>query len=291
MIIHTVTVCSRIYYQSYPPNLLGNSTTEEQLLITRDQGLVDEEDDHSMRSTTEVVSPEALPEGEDTFLLEDLHTAIPQVLVRHFLGDGIRRHVHQTSLHEVKRQGSESTAETRNGRGDEIGGKTLTEVFIAELLGKIVGGEHTEVHGHGTEDHRKTTSPEGHQTFILGDTEQSVETVLVTTAFFNRTETIGLHTNHGNIERITDHTSKSTRGEGGESGGKEGNVTVVALLQLVSEDTVETETSSTVNSLSHERSRQTGIELHNTFVLNQILHDGHSTNVLGLTNNLNTGLD
>ena len=272
-------------------HLLGDSSSEEHLFITRDEGLVNEKNDHSVGSTTEVVSPETLPEGEKTLLLENLHTTIPKVLVGHFVGHGVRRHVHETSLHEVEGEGSEGTAEAGNGRGNQVGGEALAEMFIAELLGEIVGSEHTEVHGHGTEDHGKTASPQGHDAFVLGDTEKGVEAVLVATSLLDGTKTIGLHTHHGDIERITNHTGQGTGGEGGESRGEEGNVTIISFLQLVSEHTVETETGSTVDSLSHERSGQTSVKLHNTFVLNQILHDGHGTNVLSLADDLDTGFD
>ena len=244
-----------------------------------------------MRSAAEVISPEALPEGEQALLLEDLNTAIPQVLVGHLLGHRIRRHVHQTGLHEVKRQGGEGTAETGNSGGDQVGGQALAEVLVAELLGEIVGGEHTEVHRHGTEDHGETASPESHDALVLGDAEQGVEAVLVATALFDRTETIGLHAHHGDIEGITDHTSESSGSEGRQGGGEESDVTVVALLQLVSENTVQTQTSSTVDGLTHERGRQTSIELHHTFVLNQILHKSHSTDILSLANDLDTSLN
>ena len=118
-----------------------------------------------------------------------------------------------------------------------------------------------------------------------------MEAILVATALLHGTTTIGLHAHHGDIEGVTDHTSERSGGERRQGGGEESDVAVVALLQLVGENTVQTQTSSTVDGLTHERGRQTSIELHHTFVLNQILHKSHSTDILSLANDLDPSLN
>lgn len=244
-----------------------------------------------MRSTAEVVGPETLPVGSESLVLEDLHEAIPQVLVGHLSSDGISLHVHHAVLHEIEGQGSESTAESRDGGGEKVGAETLSESLIEELLGLIVGGHHSEVHGHGTEDHGKATSPQSPETLLLGDTNQGSEAVAVTTALLRGEQTIGLHAHHGNIERVTDHTGKGSRGQRRHSGGEEGDGTSIALLQVVGEHTVETETGSSVNGLSHQRGGETSIQLHHSLLLNELLGNSHSSHVGGLADQLDTSLN
>ena len=244
-----------------------------------------------MRSTTEVVREETSPEGEQSLVLQHLHEAVQQVLVGHLVGHRVGTHVHQTGLHQIERQRSERTAETGHGGGEQVRRQTLADVVHDELLREIVRSQHSEVHRHRTEDHGQTSTPQGHQSLLLRDTVQGREAVAVTTSLLHREKTISLHTHHRNIEGVTNDTSQSSRGQRGGSGHPEGKSAIVALLQFVGENTVETQTSCSVNSLSHQRSRQTGIQLHHSLVLNQVLSDGDGTNVLGLPNDLNTGLN
>lgn len=244
-----------------------------------------------MRSATEIVGPESLPERKETLVLEDLHTAVEQILVGHLLGHGVGAHVHQTGLHEVERQRSKSAAETRDSRRQQVGLQTLSELFVKELLRLIVGHEHAEVHSHSAEDHGQTASPQRHDALILCDAVDGVEAVSVASSLSDGAKTIGLHAHHRNIEGISDHTGQRTRCEGRNSGCEEGDVAIVPLLELLSEHAVETQTGCSVNRLSHQRRGQTRIQLRHTLLLHQILHDGDRANVLRLADHLDTGLD
>ena len=244
-----------------------------------------------MRSTTEVVREETSPEGEQTLVLEHLHEAVQQVLVGHLAGHGIGTHVHQTRLHQIERQRSERTAETGHGGRQQVGGHALAVVFHDELSGQIIRSQHSEVHRHRTQNHGQTATPQGHQSLLLGDAVQGREAVAVATSLIHGEKTISLHTHHRQIEGVSNNTSQSSRGQGGGSGHPESERTIVSLLQIVRENTVETQTSRSVNSLSHQRGRKTGIELHHSLVLNEVLGNGDGTNVLSLTHDLNTGLD
>ena len=271
--------------------LLSDTSTEEQLLIAGNQSLIDQQDDHGVGSTTEIVGPETLPVGGDTLVLENLHEAIPQVLVGHFTRDGISLHVHQSVLHKIEGKGSESTAESRHSGRKQVRAETLAEGLIEELLSLIVRSHHSKVHGHSTEDHRKTTSPQSPKTLLLRDTDQGSEAVAVSTALVNGKQTIGLHAHHSDIEGVSNHSSQSTRGQGRHCRGEEGNGSTIALLQIVREHTVQTQTGSSINGLSHKGGGKTSIKLHHSLLLNELLRDGDSSHIGRLSNKLDTSLN
>lgn len=271
-------------------HLLGESATIEELLVGGDDGLIGKKNNHSVRGTTEVVGPETLPESEETLALDGLDESVAEALVG-VVALGVGSHLHESGLHHIEGEGGESTAEARNGGADEVEEDAGVHVAAAELLGLIVGGHHTDVHGHGTADHGETTSPEGEDALIEADTVKSVEDVLVASLELLGLETIGLHSDHGDIEGVADHTGNSTGGNTRDEALVEGNGAAVSLLQVVREDTVEAETAGSVDGLSHEGGGKTGVELHEALLGDKVLSEVEGGGVGTLSENLDTGLD
>lgn len=54
---------------------------------------------------------------------------------------------------------------------------------------------------------------------------------------------------------------------------------------------MKTKPRSSIDGLSHQRRRQTGVQLHNTLIPNQVLRDGERSHLLRLSDQLDTGLD
>lgn len=260
------------------------SLMQEGLVIPVVQDILHQKTDHSMGSRAGVERPVSSPELSDTLLLENLDRAVHQILVGELACNGINTHVHQTAFNKIEGKSSEGTDKSGNGGREKARRVTSSGVGDEQLLALIVGSEHTHVHGNSTEHHGDRASPESEQALLLGNTADSGEHVGVATALLHGSLAISLHAHHGNVERVSSETTNSSRDHGGGDLLVEGDgVTSIALLQDFGDLVVQSQTGSSIHSLTHDGGGQTSVELGDAaFAHNLASHaEGAHTSTVG----------
>lgn len=233
-----------------------------------------------MRSDPHIVCAKAAIESQPPFLLHHLARAIQHTLVRQLARRRIALLLLQPSLDKVKRQREETGEETRDRRsGERLRLRRQTRVLLE--LGLALGeeGQLTHVQGHRPDDRGQSARPERRQTFLLGDADQRVKDGAVVGASLGRFEAVGLHTHEGQIGRVTDHRGDTAGRETRDGALGKGDLAVLLLgarVQLLDERVKETQTGGSVDGLSEETCRETGVKVHDLAGGDDLLGDTQS---------------
>ena len=137
----------------------------ERLSVRVRDGLNRKQYDHGMRRTTAVIRSETAEEPAWSFLLKDLRRTVQHASVRHLARHRIGLLGHEPTFDQIKRKRKQCGRETGSSRSPKTSRqrRSIRHGIVQQrrnnLLGLIVTGEHTDVHGHAPQDVR-------HESFV-----------------------------------------------------------------------------------------------------------------------------
>lgn len=239
------------------------------------------QNDHGVRCASAVVGREATEEAQRSLLLEDLDGAVRHAAVGHLSGlwDGLL--CHQSGLDQIERQTEQGGREAGNGRGTHLGGEGrsvghgIIEQLGHHLLGLVVARQHTNVHGHTTEDVGCQSLVQGTDALLLGRSDERVEHILIVSAVLLGGHAVGLQSHQGNVKRSADADGDGTTGHTRQGLGKEvDRLAIVPLDEGIAEGPVQADTGRTVHHLSADGGIDSLVDGRNAVLLHNLLNDG-----------------
>ena len=211
-----------------------------------------------MRSETEEIGSESLPESKESLLtdqlLDTIHAAIVFATPTSERRNRFALHHLETSLDDINRQGNDGTEETGSERRGDVETETvlLEEMppILVEFLGLRVTSELSGVENHGTNDSGGGSLPERLHSLLLADAVDCLNAVGVSTTLFGRETVIGGSTNQSDLSRVADDSSAGSSDHSTQHLLHEVDLTVVLLLHVVQTTRVHSHTRGGVGDLT-----------------------------------------
>ena len=215
-----------------------------------------------MRSETEEVGSESLPESEESLLtdqlLDTIHATTVFATPTNEIDTPFPLHHLETSLDDIDRQGNDGTEETGSERRGDVETETvlLEEMppILVEFLGLRVTSELSSVENHGTNDSGAGSLPQRLHSLLLANAVDCLNAVGVSTTLFGRKTVIGGGTNQSDLSRVADDRSTRSSDHSTQHLLHEVDLTVVLLLHVVQTTRVHSHTRGGVGDLT-ENSR------------------------------------
>lgn len=220
----------------------------------------EDEGENGVRSETEEVRRESLPESKESLLTDELLDAIHAATVfatpTHKRGESHSLHHLETSLDDIDGQRDDGAEETGSeGRGDVETQTVLLEEMppiLVEFLGLRVTSELSGVEDHGTNDRSGGSLPQRLDSLLLADAVDSLNTVGVSTTLFGRKTVIGRSTDQRNLSRVSNDSSTGSSDHSTKHLLHEVDLAVVLLLHVVQTARVHSHTRGGVGDLAED---------------------------------------
>lgn len=220
----------------------------------------EDEGENGVRSETEEVRSESLPESKESLLTDELldtiHAATVFATPRSERGRLRRLHHLETSLDDIDGQRDDGTEETGSEGGDDVETQTvlLEEMppILVEFLGLGVTSELSGIEDHGTNDGGSGSLPERLDSLLLADAVDSLNTVGVSTTLFGRKTVISGSTDQRNLRRVSNDSSAGSSDHSTEHLLHEVDLAVVLLLHVVQTARIHSHTRGGVGDLTED---------------------------------------
>lgn len=220
----------------------------------------EDEGENGVRSETEEIGSESLPESKESLLtdqlLDTIHTATVFATPTNESDSLGPLHHLETSLDDINGEGNDGTEETGSERRGDVETETvlLEEMppILVEFLGLRVTSELSGVENHGTHDSGSSSLPQSLDSLLLADAVDCLNTVGVSTTLFGRKTVIGRGTNQSNLGRVSDDGSASSSDHSTEHLLDEVDLAVVLLLHVVQTARVHSHTRRGVGDLTED---------------------------------------
>lgn len=251
-----------------------------------------------MRSNADVVGTESTVESKRTFLLGNLGEAVEHAAVR-VLAIGTLGLLLQSRLDKVKRQAEEGGEETGDGAGGEgLGSGGQVRVGLELGLGLAEEGELAKVESHGSHHRGCGAGPESSDAFALGYRCECIDDGLVVLAVGEGLEAITLHSDEGQVGRVTNHGSDTSSSETSSRSFREADLSSF-LLGLCGEGAhhsiEQAQAGSGIDGLSEKACGQTSVQVKDLSIGNDLSSNGNGrrlgTSGSSLTSELDADLD
>mmetsp|Transcript_28098 Transcript_28098/g.70569 ORF Transcript_28098/g.70569 Transcript_28098/m.70569 type:complete len:300 (+) Transcript_28098:64-963(+) len=224
-----------------------------------------------VRSQTEKVGCESLPQTEKALLCDGFPPHVHHALVGH-VATGHLVHVLQTSLGHVDRQGDHRREKTGNETGSKVAEDSIHKVGCGEhpLLHLRVAGQLGAVQCHGSGNSRTGTTPERENTLFARDASDGIQTVRVITTLGCRESSISSHANQCHLSRVAHHGTDTTSSHTCKGLLVEGKRRSILSLEGLHQSGIHTQTSGRVRSLAKQSRRETGVQTKSSFLANDV---------------------
>merc|ERR1719414_184716 len=206
--------------------------------------VLSDECDHRVGGNSEVVRGEAGPQAEDATHLHLLHGTIDWSLEGHLTSHGVRLHLLDLRLHEIKWQTEGRGCESSNGTGakDLQAGRGTNG--LQALLGLSVESEHAKIQRHGSRGCGHGSLEKSERALIGGYRGKGVSNTSVVPPLCLRQHAVRLHSNQSQIRRVACYRCNATCTESTDRLLQESRNCIVRLvLGHVCEDVEETQAS------------------------------------------------
>ena len=209
-------------------SLLLHVVLGEQLI----QLLQEKESKDGVRSDTEEVRSESLPQGENSLVLHQHLETVKGSLV-------LSRLCHlQTRFHDIHRQRHKTAEQTRGQRRGNVQSHAVRleqmPLLVVQLLRLSIASQLSRVQHHCTHHSSRCALPQCLHSLLLDDAVDGLEAVRVASTLLGGQTVIGTATNQRHLGRITHHGSASTSNHSTQHLLQEGGIlSIVAFTHIV----------------------------------------------------------
>ena len=225
----------------------------------------EDEGENGVRSETEEVGRESLPESEESLLTDELLDAIHAAAVlatpTRDNDPSPKLHHLETRLDDINGERDDGAEETGRERRRDVKTQTvlLEEMppILVKLLRLRVASELRSVQYHGTDDRGGGSLPESLDSLLLADAVDGLDAVGVSTTLFGRKTVISGSTNQSDLGRVSNDRSTRSSDHSTQHLLHEVDLAVVLLLHVVQTARVHSHTRGGVGDLAENGSRVT----------------------------------